>query len=75
MKDVSTQEVNKEDLEALDKIPIQTQLYNSYFRLMDVASQICDHYCKFPGTYDEDVEGLTMQDVICAACPLNKLLE
>ena len=36
----------------------------------DVASKICDHYCKYPETYDEKEAGISMIDAICAHCPL-----
>ena len=43
--------------------------------IFQIASQICDHYCKYPDTYDEDAEGTPMAESICIKCPLNKLLE
>ena len=36
----------------------------------DVASKICDHYCKYPETYDEEEAGMDMIDAICVNCPL-----
>ena len=36
----------------------------------EVVSDMCDHYCKFPGEVkDED-----MLNEICEGCPLNKLM-
>ena len=36
----------------------------------DVVSDMCDHYCKFPGEVkDED-----LLNEICEGCPLNKLM-
>lgn len=43
--------------------------------IFQIASQICDHYCKYPDTYDEDEAGTPMAESICIKCPLNKLLE
>ena len=42
--------------------------------LEDIASEICDNYCKYPGTWDEEKEGceLCMSEV-CKNCPLNRL--
>ena len=36
----------------------------------DVASKICDEYCKYPEQYDEEKEGEPMVDKICSHCPL-----
>lgn len=36
----------------------------------DIASEICDYYCKYPDTWDEDKEGRSMIDAICNHCPL-----
>lgn len=36
----------------------------------DIASEICDQYCKYPDTWDEDKEGQSMIDAICNHCPL-----
>lgn len=42
--------------------------------LEEVASEICDHYCKYPDIWDEEKEGVTLIDSgICENCPLNKL--
>ena len=38
-----------------------------------LAGEICDKYCRFPYEYDEEKEGMTLQDAICRHCPMNKL--
>ena len=43
--------------------------------VFQIVSQSCDHYCKYPDTYDEDAKGTPMAESICIKCPLNKLLE
>lgn len=51
------------------KKPIETQ------KLFEIASEICDHYCKYPLIYDEDKEGEPLSTAFCEKCPLNELLE
>ena len=60
--------LNKDQLDLLNQIPAQTLLYEAYTKMDIIASEMCDHYCKYPY---QDV----CLDDICAACPLNKLLE
>lgn len=38
-----------------------------------LAGEMCDNYCRFPYEYDEENEGMTLQDAICSHCPMNKL--
>lgn len=38
-----------------------------------IAETICDKYCKYPCTWDEDAEGLTLMDAVCIHCPLNEV--
>lgn len=40
--------------------------------LGEVATEMCDNYCKYPKEYDPD-DNEIMLDTICANCPLNKL--
>lgn len=37
----------------------------------DIKTQMCDHYCKYTESWDED-DG-PMEDVICKSCPLTRL--
>ena len=37
----------------------------------DIKTQICDHYCKYVESWDED-DG-PMKDTICKSCPLTRL--
>lgn len=40
----------------------------------EVAEAICLNYCKYPGTWDEEVEGIELSESdICQNCPLNRL--
>lgn len=42
--------------------------------LLDIANDICNNYCKYPGIYDEQKEGVELcESEICANCPLNRL--
>ena len=42
--------------------------------LEEVTQEICENYCKYPDTWDEDKEGVELIDSdICKNCPLNKL--
>ena len=35
------------------------------------GEMICDHYCKYPEIYDEEVEGVPLAESnICKECPL-----
>ena len=38
--------------------------------LEKIKSEICDHYCKYPGEYKDQDE---MIDTVCVNCPLLKL--
>lgn len=44
--------------------------------LEDIASEICDHYCKYPSEYKpEEHDGVDLcESEICAECPLTKYL-
>lgn len=39
----------------------------------EVKADICDHYCKWPDTWDEEEQGETLEDGKCVSCPLSKL--
>ena len=39
--------------------------------LDDIASQICDEYCKYPHQFSDDDQGGLY--VICESCPVNRL--
>lgn len=34
---------------------------------------ICEDYCRYPREWDENAEETTLEDGMCAMCPLNKL--
>ena len=39
-----------------------------------VVNEMCNHYCKYPDTWDEEKEGCELSESeVCANCPLNKL--
>ena len=40
--------------------------------LVEVIEEMCDKYCKYPDSYDEDDD--MMYDERCNNCPLNKLI-
>ena len=39
----------------------------------EVKVDICDHYCKWPDTWDEEETETTLEDGKCANCPLGRL--
>lgn len=40
-----------------------------------VAEEICNRYCKYPETWNEEKEGMYLNESeICQNCPLNRLL-
>lgn len=42
--------------------------------LSEIADEICDKYCKYPDTWDEEAEGVQLcESEICQNCPLNRL--
>lgn len=53
---------------------MQGRLLQMYFEMEDIAGEICDHYCKYPDTYDEDDQGAPMSEVICLNCPLGRCI-
>ena len=43
-------------------------------QIESVKEDICNHYCKYPDTWDEEKEGIELCDSdICRDCPLNRL--
>ena len=42
-------------------------------QLEHIAGEICDHYCKYPGTWDEEKDGPLCESSICASCPLSRI--
>ena len=48
----------------------------TYIKLEEIAGRMCDGYCKFPHTYDEDNEGQPLGDSdICDNCPMTEQLK
>ena len=41
-------------------------------QLVDIAEEICDHYCKHPDKWHGDLEDLAESE-ICKNCPLHRL--
>ena len=42
--------------------------------LNEVVEEICQNYCKYPGTWDEKAEGIELvESDLCKNCPLNLL--
>ena len=39
----------------------------------EVKQDMCDHYCKWPNLWVEEIEGTTLEDGKCADCPLGRL--
>lgn len=42
-------------------------------QLEAIAEAICNNYCRYPLTWNEEVDGELADSEICANCPLNKL--
>lgn len=44
-------------------------------QLEKIGEEICNHYCKYPDTWDEEKEGCMLMDSdVCANCPIARLL-
>lgn len=42
--------------------------------LEEIASEICNHYCKYPDQWDAEEKGMDLcESEICENCPLNRL--
>lgn len=42
----------------------------------DQVAAVCDHYCRFPREYDEDLHGIPLaESEICKNCPLTLAAE
>ena len=40
----------------------------------EVVEEMCNHYCKWPGLWDEKKEGMELcESDHCKECPLNRL--
>ena len=40
----------------------------------EVKNDICNNYCKYPDTWDEEKEGVELiNSEVCDKCPLNRL--
>lgn len=40
----------------------------------DVAKDMCENYCKYPDTFDSELEGIDLSESeYCYNCPLNRL--
>ena len=43
-------------------------------QIRDIAEEICNDYCKYPGIWDEEKEGCELcESDICVKCPINRL--
>ena len=43
-------------------------------QIEEIKYDICNHYCKYPDIYDEEVEGCDLSESDhCRNCPLNRL--
>ena len=43
--------------------------------LEEVTKEMCDHYCKWPEKWDEEKEGMELEESEhCLNCPLSKLI-
>ena len=42
--------------------------------LDEIASEICNDYCKYPALWDEEKEGCELSESeICSKCPLGRI--
>lgn len=41
--------------------------------LDEIATEMCDKYCKYPYEWDEEKDGQLCESEICANCPLNRI--
>ena len=42
-------------------------------QLEAIAEVMCNDYCRYPLTWNEEVDGELADSEVCANCPLNKL--
>ena len=42
-------------------------------QLEAIAEAICNDYCRYPLTWNEEVDGELADSEVCANCPLNRL--
>lgn len=43
-------------------------------QLEEIATEICEHYCKYPNEYDKEAEGVPLCDSdICKNCLLGRI--
>lgn len=41
----------------------------------EIANEMCDKYCKYPDQWDEEKEGITLEESeICDKCPICRLM-
>ena len=39
-----------------------------------ITQQMCEHYCKYPTIWDEEKEGMPLEEsYVCQNCPLDRL--
>jgi len=39
----------------------------------EVCNEICNHYCKYPDIWDEEKDGVMIDNKCSIDCPLNRL--
>ena len=43
-------------------------------QIHEIAEDFCNHYCKYPETWDEEKEGCELAESdVCANCPMGRL--
>lgn len=44
-------------------------------QVQEVVDEMCTNYCKYPCAWDEDEQGIPLEDSdVCANCPLSRLV-
>ena len=44
-------------------------------QIQEVVDEMCNNYCKYPCAWDEDEQGVPLEDSeVCANCPLSRLV-
>ena len=72
---ITTDENQEQRLMAYAKKAAEAQSKSIRETLEEIASDFCEHYCKYPDIFNADEEGCELSETeICAECPVNKLV-
>lgn len=76
--DYTEEELNMAISKALEALENDLIIENAFASTLtpEQAAAVCDHYCRFPREYDEDLHGVPLAEShICKNCPLTLAAE